>query len=243
MSEWNYVSSRLGSVKEETRKIAQEVFEAAQRAGHDIWFMWGMGSSVEHASGTALDLMVHNEAAGDFVRDYLWENRKRLRLRHVIWEQHITSTVIQPGVRRRMADRGNPTANHYDHVHTWHFPGSYQPLMQRVSVSYNTDEPLLVDGKLGPRTIAKWQKVMGTPVDGVISFPKSMLVEAVQRKLKGTVDHRLAVDGQGIVQNGQPYKTIGALQRYLKSPVDLRMSVPKSQVVMALQRRLNENRF
>lgn len=242
MSEWEYVSSRLGSVKDETRKIAQEVFEAAKRAGHDIWFMWGMGSSVEHSSGTALDLMVRNEAAGDFVRDYLWVNRKRLRLRHVIWEQHITSTVVQPGARRRMADRGNSTANHYDHVHTWHFAGAYQPIIEKVPVSYNTDEPLVVDGKLGPRTIAKWQKVMGTPVDGVIS-PRSMLVEAVQRRLKSTVDHRIVVDGKGIVQNGQPHKTIGALQRYLKSPVDQRMSLPRSQVVMALQRRLNENRF
>lgn len=243
MSDFEYVSSRLGSVREETRKIAREIFDAAVDAGHEIWFMWGMGSSTEHASGTALDLMVRNEAAGDFVRDYIWANRQRLRLRHVIWEQHITSTVNQPGVRRKMADRGDPTANHYDHAHVWFFPGVYQPRPATVPVSHNTDAPLVVDGKLGPRTIAKWQKVMGTPVDGVISTPRSDLVTAVQKRLKNTVDHRLVVDGQGIFQNGQRYKTVGALQRYLKSPVDERMSTPVSQVVKALQRRLNENRF
>jgi hypothetical protein len=65
----------------------------------------------------------------------------------------------------------------------------------------------------------------------------------VQEKLKATVNHRLVVDGQGIYQNGKFYKTVAALQQYLGSPVDGRLSVPKSQAVKALQRRLNENRF
>ena len=101
---------------------------------------------------------------------------------------------------------------------------------------------LVVDGKLGTKTISLWQKTMGTPVDGVIS-PVSDLVIAVQRRLKTTVDHRLVIDGVGIRQDGNRYKTVGALQRYLKTPVDERLSVPVSQCVMALQRRLNEGRF
>lgn len=117
MTTWEYASSKLGAIKPATRSKAKEIFDAAQRAGHDIWFMWGMGSSGEHATGNALDLMVRNEAAGDFVRDYIWANRSRLRLQHVIWEQHITSTVRYPGVRRKMEDRGNTTQNHYDHNH------------------------------------------------------------------------------------------------------------------------------
>jgi len=126
MADFAYVSSRLGNVAAATRKIAEEIFYAAQAAGHEIWFMWGMGTSPEHATGRALDLMVRNEAGGDFVRDYIWANRARLRLHHVIWEQHITSTVVNPGYRRLMEDRGNATANHYDHVHTLHFAGDYQ---------------------------------------------------------------------------------------------------------------------
>jgi hypothetical protein len=85
-----------------------------------------MGSSSEHATGLALDLMVRNEAGGDFVRNYIWTNRKRLRLQHVIWEQHITSTVTSPGTRRKMADRGSVTENHMDHVHVLFFAGKYQ---------------------------------------------------------------------------------------------------------------------
>jgi len=105
-----------------------------------------------------------------------------------------------------------------------------------------SEDHLVVDGKLGPKTIAKWQKVMGTPVDGKISIP-SQLVTAVQKRLQSTVDAALKVDGYGIVQGGPRSRTTGALQRYLKSPVDEYISSPVSEVVKALQRRLNENRF
>lgn len=119
MNTWAHVSSALGKINPATRSKAKEIFDAAQRAGHDVRFLWGMGGGKEHGSGNALDIMVYNEAAGDFIRDYIWANRSRLRLRHVIWEQHITSTVVSPGVRRKMADRGSPTQNHMDHPHVW----------------------------------------------------------------------------------------------------------------------------
>jgi hypothetical protein len=101
---------------------------------------------------------------------------------------------------------------------------------------------LEVDGKLGEKTITRWQQIMKTKVDGKISEP-SQLVRAVQERLKDTVDRSLNVDGYGIKQDGQRYKTVGALQRYLKSPVDERMSEPVSEVVKALQRRLNTGKF
>lgn len=107
----------------------------------------------------------------------------------------------------------------------------------------NPGGQLDVDGELGPRTISKWQRVMGTPVDGVITPGNSDLVRAVQRKLKATVNNNLVVDGDGIYQNNRRYKTAEALQRYLGSPVDGIISAPVSLVVKALQRRLNEDRF
>ena len=120
------VSAKLGNIQPATRAISEEIFNAAKAAGHEIWYMWGMGSSSEHATGRALDLMVRNEAAGDWIRNYIWKHRRRLRLQHVIWEQHITSTVTSPGVRRKMEDRGSVTENHYDHIHVLFFAGSYQ---------------------------------------------------------------------------------------------------------------------
>lgn len=103
-------------------------------------------------------------------------------------------------------------------------------------------EKLVEDGELGPKTISKWQHVMGVPVTGVMS---KELVTAVQKKLQSTVDHRQVVDGNvdELRQNGRPSKTIGNVQRYLGSPVDQRWDTPVSKGVKALQRRLNENRF
>lgn len=126
---WEYVSSKLGKITGPTESRAKEIFDAAKKAGHQVWFMWGYdgnASNTEHHSGRALDFMVRNEAGGDWVRNYIWKNRARLGLQHVIWEQHITSTVTSPGVRRKMADRGNTTANHMDHVHALFFTGVYK---------------------------------------------------------------------------------------------------------------------
>ncbi|AXQ61245.1 endolysin [Streptomyces phage LibertyBell] len=128
MTTWEKASESLSKIDSATRSKAREIFDAAQASGHDIWYMWGYDnnpSNTEHHSGRALDLMVRNEAAGDWIRDYIWANRERLKVQHVIWEQHITSTVTQPGVRRKMADRGNSTQNHYDHNHVLFFQSSY----------------------------------------------------------------------------------------------------------------------
>lgn len=250
MSDLQYVTSNLGKVSDRARRTAEEVFRAAQAAGHDVWFIWGDGANPDHNANhtknePVLDFMVRNKTAGRWVRNYLWQNRKRLGLKHVIWDHRITSTVTQPGVERWMEDRGNPTANHEDHVHSHQFSGSYTAPESGMPVNNpsEVDHHLLVDGKLGPRTIAKWQHVMGTPVDGVITPGNSDLVRAVQRKLKATVRPDLVVDGDGIYQNGRRYKTVEALQRYLGTPVDGFMSSPVSEVVKAVQRRLNEQRF
>lgn len=129
MSTYATVSAKLGKITSPTKDKSKEIFDAAKKAGHEIWYMWGYdgnASNTEHHSGRALDLMVRNEAAGDWIRNYIWANRQRLQLQHVIWEQHITSTVTQPGVRRKMADRGSTTNNHMDHVHVLFFTGSYK---------------------------------------------------------------------------------------------------------------------
>lgn len=121
MANLTFLLSKVGAINPATKSKAIEIINAAEKAGHKVRFVWGKGSSGEHGTGNALDLMVYNEAGGDWIRNYIWANRSRLRLRHVIWEQHITSTVVQPGVRRLMADRGNTTENHYDHNHVLFF--------------------------------------------------------------------------------------------------------------------------
>ncbi len=105
---------------------------------------------------------------------------------------------------------------------------------------------LAVDGVLGPLTIRRWQQVMGTPADGVIDQPPrhSSLVMAVQRRLNSAIGAGLVVDGQGINQDGHTvYHTTRALQRYLGTTQDGVLSLPVSECVKALQRRLNGGGF
>jgi hypothetical protein len=98
--------------------------------------------------------------------------------------------------------------------------------------------PLVVDGDLGRLTITRWQQVMGTPVDGVISKPKSSLIVKVQEHLNAHLD------GPDLKVDGDLGKlTIRALQRYLGTPVDGVISKPKSSVIVALQNRLNAGWF
>jgi hypothetical protein len=112
-----------------------------------------------------------------------------------------------------------------------------------------------VDGWLGSSTTKRWQTIMGTsPVDGVISKP-SNLVTAVQKHLnaagaKDAEGKTLVVDGKGIQSNEDGRypetgntATIEALQRYLgTTPLDGYFSAP-SNVIKALQKRLNTGKF
>lgn len=119
----------------------------------------------------------------------------------------------------------------------------WNPLSGAVLVSDPKPSGLDVDGQLGPKTITRWQQIMGTPVDGVISQPVSDLVKAVQRKLNSAIGAGLVVDGGGIVQDNHAYHTVKALQQYLGTTQDSRLSVPVSECVKALQRRLNGGSF
>lgn len=96
------------------------------------------------------------------------------------------------------------------------------------------DPPLVVDGKLGPKTMKRLQKILGIPQTGKFD---SFTTKRVQTILNHAVDHKLAIDGD------LGPKTIRALQKYLRSPLDGVISKPVSEVVKQLQRRLNTGKF
>lgn len=105
-----------------------------------------------------------------------------------------------------------------------------------------TPAHLVITGKLDAPTIRRLQQVLGTPVDGVISKPRSTVVEALQKFLNAH-GAKLVEDGAGLNQDGREYKTVRALQKYLRTPQDGVLSTPKSAAVAELQRRLNRNRL
>ena len=110
-----------------------------------------------------------------------------------------------------------------------------------------TPKPVIrMDGRIGIETVSQWQRVMGTPVDGVISgqhrvryrpslysvsygrHQGSTLIRAVQRKLGVRVD--------GLIGP----QTIKAMQRRLGVRVD---GILGPQTALALQITLNQGRF
>lgn len=109
-------------------------------------------------------------------------------------------------------------------------PASARSLNQASNLPVS--DKLEVDGVMGPATIKALQKALGTQQDGVISFPKSTMVVALQNFLN-THGAKLDVDGVwGTL-------TTRALQTYLGTYVDGVISKPLSAVIEKLQIRLN----
>lgn len=105
---------------------------------------------------------------------------------------------------------------------------------------------LKVDGVWGAETTKALQRVLGTPVDGVISeqypHPQITAITSVGWKKSNPqgsqmvyrLQQKIGVHADGLLGPN----TIKALQRYLGTPQDGIISVP-SQMVIALQKRLN----
>ncbi|MFI8696641.1 peptidoglycan DD-metalloendopeptidase family protein [Dietzia maris] len=74
----------------------------------------------DHPSGRAVDIMIPNYESsegrelGNRITNYLLTHREFFHLEYMIWRQMYIPSSGQPNL---MDDRGNPTQNHYDHVH------------------------------------------------------------------------------------------------------------------------------
>jgi hypothetical protein len=224
------VATVLGWVAHQFHNTVEKM-DAGECWGYYYKQIQGSKTLSNHASGTAIDFNAPNHSMG---KSGTFNARQRAAIRAIL---HACEGVVRWGGDYN----GRKDEMHFEIV------GNAAAVKRVASKFRATQAPssvpqLEVDGELGEKTIERWQQIMKTPVDGVISHP-SELVKAVQQRLKDTVDHRLEVDGEGINQDGKRTKTAGALQRYLGSPVDEVISTPKSEVVKALQRRLNEARF
>ncbi|WP_152365707.1 septal ring lytic transglycosylase RlpA family protein [Microlunatus speluncae] len=79
--------------------------------------------NAEHRDGRAIDIMVPNyssssgKALGDDIAAWLKKNHKSLGINYLIWQQRIWNIERNGEGWRWMADRGDDSANHYNHVH------------------------------------------------------------------------------------------------------------------------------
>lgn len=74
----------------------------------------------DHPSGRAVDVMIPNHETdkgkklGDEIKDYIFRNKDAFNVEYMIWRQEYIPAEGEPN---KMEDRGDPTANHFDHVH------------------------------------------------------------------------------------------------------------------------------
>ena len=126
----------LGPVKPQTRALADLV--GPKFALRDIGGV-RPDSLPDHPSGLALDLMVYKDKVrGDAIAKYLEANARPLGVQYMIWYQHIWNIDRADEGWRSMADRGDPTSNHMDHVHV--------TMRTNVNVNVNGATMTVTDG-------------------------------------------------------------------------------------------------
>lgn len=184
------------------------------------------GSVWQHTSGTRFTSEEGN-----------WGNKCASVTRD--WTARGTSWVV--GFARPKWDWATPTMLHlpadktsYTQVVTAVPAAMTLSPSQSAAIYAATPGTLAVDGELGPKTITRWQQLLGVPADGAIG---PVTTRAIQARLNKALGARLAVDGQ------MGSATIRALQAYLGTPQDGKISKPVSVLVKALQRRLNTGAF
>lgn len=100
----------------------QPIAVMVRRLIHSLWSqisdIGGYRSSdpfPDHPSGQALDIMISDVGLGDSVKAWLMDNRGLFHLNYTIWQQ-----LYEPasGGGNLMEDRGDPTQNHMDHIHS-----------------------------------------------------------------------------------------------------------------------------
>ena len=223
----------------------------AQYVGVDQ-YAWAVGNTEGNESSVSIEQANSTGSPTYEVAEATWQNACRLAgwlFVHVIGEAPTTENVF-PHQHWSSTDCPGPWVMSHFGLYVQETQKNYEifksggsPSPSPTPTPASNNEDLAEDGELGPKTISRWQEVMGTPVDGKISIPSSMLVAEVQRQLNRRINANLRVDGFGIVQNDQPYNTVAALQKYLGTSQDRRLSVPVSECITALQKRLNLGRF
>jgi hypothetical protein len=214
-------------------------------------YAWAVGDTAGNESTISIEMTDQTGAPNWVVADVTWKSAARLAawlFVHVIGAAP-TAENIFPHRHWSSTDCPGPfVMSHFNDI-VAEVQAQYAILKGESPTPAPAPSPspasdkLDEDGKLGPLTITRWQEIMRTPVDGVISTPSSILVAEVQKLLNRKINANLKVDGYGIVQNGQPYDTVGALQKYLGTPYDRRLSTPISECIKAVQRRLNAGWF
>jgi len=106
-----------GSVEHGLTDGAVRLYRSVCHAFPQITQYGGWDAHGEHSSGKALDIMTSDVQLGNAIAAFLQAHAAELNIFDILWRQHIWTTQRAGDGWRSFADRGSPTANHYDHVH------------------------------------------------------------------------------------------------------------------------------
>ncbi len=112
-------SSGLHKTNSNVQKIVRYVWDNVPEI--KTMYGWRRATTPDHPAGRAVDIMIpswrSNSEFGWELAKYFRSNAKRLNIKYIIYRQKIWNIERDDEGWRRMRDRGNHTANHYDHIH------------------------------------------------------------------------------------------------------------------------------
>lgn len=117
-SSWTTTERRLTAQTIKVHRAARAAFPQIK-----VVYGWREASSGEHPAGRALDLMIPNyrtaegRQLGTELANWARQNAPGLRIHYVIWRQQIFNVQRAGEGWRFMADRGDDSSNHLNHVH------------------------------------------------------------------------------------------------------------------------------
>jgi hypothetical protein len=104
-----------GGVQPHVAAAGAEIEEKFGRLPGGIGGVGSRPNVSDHPLGLALDFMTLKDTAlGNRIAGYLIANAQRMAVKYLIWQQKFNEGSGWTG----MEDRGSPTANHMDHVHS-----------------------------------------------------------------------------------------------------------------------------
>lgn len=122
-SSWAATERRLTAKTIRVHRAARAKFPQIKVVGG-----YRPASSGEHPLGRALDFMIPNyqssegRALGTALADWARANAREYDINYVVWRQRIWNIQRDREGWRFMADRGNDSANHINHVHITVYP-------------------------------------------------------------------------------------------------------------------------
>ena len=194
------------------------------------------GDRLDHGTGTAIDIMLvpHTDPAwvalGDEINAWLQNNAEDLGIKYLIWKQRIWHPGSPPDKWDMMEERGDPTKNHYDHIHVSVNPDESSSAATEVKAIPGMDDPYgppetTVDGKKG-EDAGQLTREDGTPGRGAISGDTSSV-------------------GTGNAADGEAAKAFPGISPYTPEGPQLAMELNQEQqsVVQAIDSAAKESRL